>query len=398
MSVQRVRDEQIKITNLPEGRLTNVSGSVSAIKENLAAIAAPTGSDNFAAGYSVGSRWIYSGIIYDCTGDGTWQQIYPAIVDGTTVESIHSYPTGTKNGVNDTFTLAAAITDGDLITHNGQVLEPGVDYTAVGTTLTFLTFAPESTDKIEVRHLNGNAFGEAGEPPIWGTIGGDIADQTDLAAVLGGKQAADANLTALAGITVARGTIPVGNSTPAWSGLAKGSAYLPLRMDSSGNDPGYGTLQPQGGGTGLTSYTAGDILYCSATNVLSKLAKGTDGQFLSLASGVPVWVNGGGLKYVDTLYGTSAATSDTSIATSAALAAGTYLCKFYESHNSLGGQCGYKINSGSTIWVLGPGGNSSPSATMALEITVTAGQTLDLRGANGSATTSSYALEIWGPV
>lgn len=215
---------------------------------------------------------------------------------------------------------------------------------------------------------------------------------------LDGKQAVDSDLTALAGITVARGTIPVGNSSPAWSGLAKGAAYLPLRMDSAGNDPGYGTLQPQGGGTGLTSYTAGDILYCSATNVLSKLAKGTDGQFLSLASGVPVWVSGGGLNYVDTLFGTSTSTSDTSIATSAALAAGTYLCKFYESHNASGGQCGYKINSGSTIWVLGPSGNFSPGATMALEITVTAGQTLDLRGTNGSGTTSSYGLEIWGPI
>jgi len=43
------------------------------------------------------------------------------------------------------------------------------------------------------------------------------------------------------------------------------------------------------GGTGLTSYTTGDILYASATNTLSKLAASTDGYILGLSSGVPVW-------------------------------------------------------------------------------------------------------------
>ncbi len=43
------------------------------------------------------------------------------------------------------------------------------------------------------------------------------------------------------------------------------------------------------GGTGLTSYASGDILYASATNTLAALAKGTDGQILTLASGVPSW-------------------------------------------------------------------------------------------------------------
>ena len=43
------------------------------------------------------------------------------------------------------------------------------------------------------------------------------------------------------------------------------------------------------GGTGLTTYTAGDILYASATNTLSSLAKGTDGQLLTMVSGAPTW-------------------------------------------------------------------------------------------------------------
>jgi len=48
-------------------------------------------------------------------------------------------------------------------------------------------------------------------------------------------------------------------------------------------------LATTSGGTGLTSYTTGDLLYSSATNTLSKLAAGTDGYILTLASGVPSW-------------------------------------------------------------------------------------------------------------
>jgi len=43
------------------------------------------------------------------------------------------------------------------------------------------------------------------------------------------------------------------------------------------------------GGTGLTSYTTGDLLYSSASNTLAKLAAGSNGQILTLAAGVPTW-------------------------------------------------------------------------------------------------------------
>ena len=48
-------------------------------------------------------------------------------------------------------------------------------------------------------------------------------------------------------------------------------------------------LATTSGGTGLTSYATGDILYASATNTLSKLTAGTDGYLLTLSSGVPTW-------------------------------------------------------------------------------------------------------------
>jgi hypothetical protein len=70
--------------------------------------------------------------------------------------------------------------------------------------------------------------------------------------------------------------------TPA-SGTLTNTTGLPLTTGVTG------TLPIANGGTNITTYASGDILYASATNTLSKLVKGTDGQILTLASGVPSW-------------------------------------------------------------------------------------------------------------
>lgn len=64
-------------------------------------------------------------------------------------------------------------------------------------------------------------------------------------------------------------------TTGTWNATAIGSAY---------------------GGTGLTTYATGDIIYASGTNTLAKRSIGVDGQVLQVnASGVPVWgdIDGG---------------------------------------------------------------------------------------------------------
>jgi hypothetical protein len=50
-----------------------------------------------------------------------------------------------------------------------------------------------------------------------------------------------------------------------------------------------GTLPTTNGGTGITSYATGDILYASATNTLSKLSAGANTYVLTMSSGVPTW-------------------------------------------------------------------------------------------------------------
>lgn len=56
------------------------------------------------------------------------------------------------------------------------------------------------------------------------------------------------------------------------------------------------TIAATKGGTGLSSYATGDLLYASATNTLTTLAAGSEGKVLQInSSGLPVWgdIDGG---------------------------------------------------------------------------------------------------------
>ena len=90
-----------------------------------------------------------------------------------------------------------------------------------------------------------------------------------------------------------------GTSNPVWSSNISGNAANVT-----------GTVAVANGGTGLTTYATGDLLYASAANTLSKLTTGTNGYVLTLASGVPTWSAGpAGSITSDDHYNTKVGTS-----------------------------------------------------------------------------------------
>jgi hypothetical protein len=111
------------------------------------------------------------------------------------------------------------------------------------------------------------------------------------------------------GVTAAgtTGQVLVGNTggAPSWATVSS-SLVSSFQTSLSGLTPSTattgavtlaGTLGPTSGGTGLTSYTTGDIIYASATNTLNTLAAGTNGHVLTLSSGIPAWAAANSMVY-----------------------------------------------------------------------------------------------------
>ena len=105
--------------------------------------------------------------------------------------------------------------------------------------------------------------------------------------------------TGLASFTA--GDILYASGTTTLTKLAKGTAEQVLAMNSGATAPDWGsvdltvlpTITAAKGGTGQTSYTTGDIVYASGSTAISKLGVGTARQTLQTNSGAtaPEWVN-----------------------------------------------------------------------------------------------------------
>ena len=78
-----------------------------------------------------------------------------------------------------------------------------------------------------------------------------------------------------------------------------------------------GTLITSNGGTGLASYTAGDLSYYASGTALTKLAIGTAGQFLTSTGTAPQWSTLSGVAVTTFSAGTTGFTPNT--ATSGAI-------------------------------------------------------------------------------
>lgn len=68
-----------------------------------------------------------------------------------------------------------------------------------------------------------------------------------------------------------------------------GTALQLVRVNAGVTAVEYGIAAPTVGGTGLTTYTTGDVLYASGANTLAKLGIGSAGQVLTVSAGIPAW-------------------------------------------------------------------------------------------------------------
>ena len=179
-----------------------------------------------------------------------------------------------------------------------------------------------------------------------------------------------------------------------------------------------GTLNTTSGGTGLTSFTAGDLPYYAAGTLLSKLSIGTTGQILTSSGTAPQWSTLSGVAVTTFSAGTTGFTPSSATSGAVTLAGtlattngGTGLTSFtangvvYASSTSalatgsaltFDGTSGMGVGGNSTFAVSGDGtgvnGLVVQAAKAALRIWGTTGtnQFLDIGVGGGQATIGAY--------
>jgi hypothetical protein len=167
----------------------------------------------------------------------------------------------------------------------------GVTAIATGTGLTGGPITTTGTIAIANTAVTAGTYGSSTNiPQIIINAQGQITSATNIAVSTGGT---------VSSVDVSGGT----------TGLTTSGGPI----TSSGTITLAGTLGATNGGTAQSTYSAGDILYASATNTLSKLSVGTNGFVLTLAGGLPTWAasTGGVTSFTTSLSGLTPATAST---------------------------------------------------------------------------------------
>jgi hypothetical protein len=200
--------------------------------------------------------------------------------------------TGLQNGVYVVTTVGSGSTnwvltrsaDANTSSEGDPNSLGGGDYFFVtsGTTQGFFAFICTNTSTITFGTTD-ITFNEFSQVPVYtGTAPVNVSGQT---ISLSGAVAATNGGTGTT--TVTTGDLLYGSGTNTWSKLAAGAGYKSLVMNAGGTNVEWnavalnqsgavsGTLPIAHGGTEITTYTLGDIIYSSATNTLAKLAGNT---------------------------------------------------------------------------------------------------------------------------
>jgi hypothetical protein len=201
--------------------------------------------------------------------------------------------------------ITSVPTNGQLLIGNGSgytlstlTAGSGISVTNSSGSITIANTGPSGT--VTSVNVSGGTTGlTTSGGPI--TTSGTITIAGTLAVANGGTSVTTSTGTGSVVLSTSPTLVTPALGTPSSATLTNATG-LPLTTGVTG------TLPIANGGTNITTYTTGDILYASATNTLSKLAAGTNGYVLTLASGVPTW---------------AAASSGSGTVTSVALSGGT---------------------------------------------------------------------------
>ena len=177
-------------------------------------------------------------------------------------------------------TATAVLTNGQLLIGDGTG-DPTVSTLTAGTGVTITNGA----GSIEIAAAGSG--GTVTSVAVSGTDGIDVDSGSPITGAgtiaLGLSNVPNSSLAnssvSYGGVSVALGAT---DATPAFD--LSDATSLPIGAGTTG------TLATTRGGTGLTSYTTGDILFSSASNTLSKLGIGSNGQVLAVsAAGIVEW-------------------------------------------------------------------------------------------------------------
>jgi len=119
-------------------------------------------------------------------------------------------------------------------------------------------------------------LGNALRTELYGSING-LSSVAPAQGGISGAIAISQNISKLSNVTITNGTV---------NGL---SGLTSSDIPALNYFPATTSVGAVYGGTGLTAYTTGDLLYASAANTLSVLPIGAAGKVLKISDGVPVW-------------------------------------------------------------------------------------------------------------
>ena len=195
---------------------------------------------------------------------------------------------GTVNkGTSYVVTTVGTITFGTTAITFAEFSSSQVYSAGTGLTLTNTTFSITNTA------VSAGSYGSASNVPNY-TVNAQgqltYAANTPIAisytAVSGLAPSATTDTTNASNIT--SGTLPTGRLSGSYTGITGVGTLAAGTWNGSTIGVGYG-------GTGLTTYTTGDIIYASGTSTLAKLAAGTNGYVLTMSAGVPSWAASSGV-------------------------------------------------------------------------------------------------------